>query len=413
MQWRRQARSPNFCYAPRVPTLPILTPDQAVARDAILRWLREKSAPFLTLGGYAGTGKTTLIAALRQNLAEEKDWGNKTVAFCSYTGKAASVLRRKLQELETLKTGDSCSTIHSLIYRPQLDPEGTVLGWGLAPTLAFNLIIVDEGSMLNQTIWRDLLGFRVPILVVGDHGQLPPIEGSFNLLDKPELRLETIVRQAAGNPIIELSARIRAGEQLPFGRLGEGVRRLATDDPDLFEAVDVVLGDTSGDSLCLCGRNRTRVRLNQRARQLLERETAAPEAGDRLICLRNNHAKAVYNGMIGTLQSVRTKGTHWLEGEVLFEELGAPYSGAFNVHQFLREKTLTQDEIRSLTIDDPDTKADLFDYGYALTVHKAQGSEARRVVVVAERMQAYDDLMWRRWLYTAVTRAREEVVLIG
>ncbi len=393
-------------------TLPNLTPDQHQALVTIVQWLTDNDRPYLTLGGYAGTGKTTLIAALRAELSTKEGWSNKTVAFCSYTGKAASVLRRRLQDFSALKPGDSCSTIHSLIYRPHTSGE-EVVGWQLSPNLAYNLIIVDEGSMVNQVIWRDLTSFRIPILVVGDHGQLPPIDGQFNLLEKPHIRLDQIVRQAADNPIIQLSADIREGIMPPVGTYGQGVRRISPDDPDLYEAVDDVLQGSATDTLCLCGRNKTRVRLNQRARQAREYESNLPVKGERVICLRNNHAKAIYNGMVGQVLGARPLGEHWLEAEIDFEELSSPFRGTLVRSQFLRETTLKPEEVRAATIDDPRQLYDLYDYGYALTVHKSQGSEARKVVVLAERMQAYDNLMWRRWLYTAVTRAREELVLIG
>src|SRR5690242_4768823 len=91
-----------------------LSQDQAAALRQIGAWYRQKSTPFLTLGGYAGTGKTTLIAYLRQALKDHDP--DASVGFCAYTGKATRVLQERLREQRVMVRGDSVSTIHSLIY---------------------------------------------------------------------------------------------------------------------------------------------------------------------------------------------------------------------------------------------------------------------------------------------------------
>jgi exodeoxyribonuclease-5 len=167
-----------------------LSPDQSEALKHIGQWYRGKTAPFLTLGGYAGTGKTTLIAYLRQALRQFDE--EARVAFCAYTGKASRVLDMRLKDQKVPRRGDSVSTIHSLIYNAESDKSGTVTSWKLKDKLEYDLIIVDEASMVDETIWLDLLSFQIPILAVGDHGQLPPINSRFNLMGNPQIRLERI-----------------------------------------------------------------------------------------------------------------------------------------------------------------------------------------------------------------------------
>src|ERR1700745_281442 len=97
-----------------------LSSDQSEALKQIGAWYRSKSSPFMTLGGYAGTGKTTLIAYLRKALRDYDD--SASVAFCAYTGKAARVLQERLRGLKVMRRGDSVSTIHSLIYTTEETP---------------------------------------------------------------------------------------------------------------------------------------------------------------------------------------------------------------------------------------------------------------------------------------------------
>jgi len=388
-----------------------LNSDQQTVLQAILLWLENRTTAYISVGGYAGTGKTTLIAYFRNELATQVKWKNVNVAFCSYTGKAASVLRTKLQDANAMRPNDSCSTIHSLIYRPVLDDVGQISSWERAITLNYGLIVIDEGSMINAVIWQDLLRFNIPILVVGDHGQLPPIEGGFNLMQKPDLRLERIVRQAEDNPIIALSKQVREGKPIPYGTHGS-VRKYSLQEYDSMDVFESLFTSKDDDYLCICGINRTRVGLNQKIRALKEFELPTPQRGDRVICLKNNHAKAIYNGMIGRLKEIAPE-DHWYNVEVDFDGMRLPYSGKILKYQFNQQKTVKADTLGLPPGLSERQFGDLFDFGYALTCHKAQGSEAQRVVVFEERMRMYDDEMWRRWLYTAVTRAREELYIFA
>ena len=136
----------------------------------------------LRIGGLAGTGKSTVIKHLAELLPR--------FAVCAYTGKAASVLRKK--------GIDRAQTIHSLIYKAYTDEKNQVR-FSLSPSLDCEWIIVDEASMVSEAIYRDLKWFGKPMVFVGDHGQLEPIGDKFNLMDDPDLRLETIHRNAGGD----------------------------------------------------------------------------------------------------------------------------------------------------------------------------------------------------------------------
>jgi exodeoxyribonuclease V len=390
-----------------------LSSEQQVVLDQILQWLHQKSDQTLTVGGYAGTGKTTLIAELRRALAGDPRFADSQVAFCCYTGKAASVVKQKLQEARAMSAGDTCGTLHSLVYTPRSDESGQIIGWERQQTLAADLIIIDEGSMVTAEIWNDITKFGKRIIVFGDHGQLPPIQGSFSLMASPMILLHTIVRQAEGNPIIALSKEIREGRTIPFGTYGIGVHKYSLQDYDALEYFESIVTSPADDYLCVCGYNKTRVRLNKRIRELRGFESPEPQRGDQVICLKNNRVKHIYNGMRGIISQIDTVDPDWYEVRIAMDDTGKTYQGLIARRQFNRDTTMKPEDEGSTRFEQGRQVGDLFDFGYCLTVHKAQGSEARRVVVFEERMPVYDDQMWRRWLYTAVTRAKEELVMFG
>ncbi len=385
-----------------------LSPDQQNVLKRVLLWYKveRKRKPYITLGGYAGTGKTTLIAILRQELAKiDKEL---KVGFASYTGKAARVLKTKLKDQKVILPKDSVSTIHALIYSPIVNEKEEIIGWERKEKIDCNLIIIDEASMVDGIIWTHLLSYRVPIIVVGDHGQLPPIKGNFNLMQEPELRLEEIHRQARQNPIIGLSIQAREHGLIRPGKYSSVVRKFAPEDLDRQETMGEMLMDFNTDTLILCGYNSTRRKLNNHIRSVLGFQSLIPESGDRVICLRNNHKKRIYNGMLGTLNYIKKKDQHWYEVEISMDGEDEKYEGLISVDQFNSELPMNFTAKRSQIM-----RGDLFDFGYALTVHKAQGSQAKKVILFEERFKQMTDDDWKRWLYTAVTRAEEELYIFS
>src|SRR4051794_3684655 len=260
--------------------MPVFTPHQDAALTAVARWLksasvqRDKSSVF-RLFGYAGTGKTTLA----KHIAEGA--GGK-VLFAAFTGKAACVMRSK--------GCPGASTIHSLIYKARDSGEETPSFdlWDEAPASKAALIVIDECSMVDAELGRDLMSFGVPLLVLGDPAQLPPIQGGgFFTEAEPDVMLTEVHRQARDNPIVRLSMDIRAGEYLEPGRYGDSeVVRKSDLDPERVLKADQVL----------VGRNNTRRAYNLRMRERRGFADALPMAGDKLVCLRNNRRKGLFNG---------------------------------------------------------------------------------------------------------------------
>jgi exodeoxyribonuclease-5 len=385
-----------------------LSPDQKQVLVAIIDWYKKRPSQFLTVGGYAGTGKTTLLAMFRRVLLKAQP--SVKIAFCAFTGKASRVLAATLAEHKVMSKLDKVSTIHSLIYAPEADSQGRVTNWYKRHSIEYDLIVVDEASMVDQSIWQDLLSYKIPILAVGDHGQLPPIGGSFNLMSEPELRLEKIHRQAEANPIIHLSMVARETGKIEVGAYGGGVRKLDRYDSATNAEVEEMLRQ---ENMVLSGYNFSRIELNKQMRLYRDYESQRPQLGDKLICLKNNWKKGIYNGMVGVITSItsvegKDGDVHWYRVELDIEDGEFLYEGKISAHQFNYPKTL--DEYGSLTYRQ---LGDLFDFGYALTVHKAQGSQAKSVLLFEERNKHMSDEDWRRWLYTGITRAQKRLTIVG
>src|SRR5262245_8337022 len=337
------------------------TPHQNEALKLVADWL--KSGPgtdggpqVFRLFGYAGTGKTTLA----RHIADEADG---EVKFAAFTGKAASVMR-----------GKGCrgaSTIHSLIYRARESGEEVPSFdlWDEAPASKAQLIIIDECSMVDSELGRDLLSFGVPVLVLGDPAQLPPVQGGgFFTEGEPDAMLTEVHRQAENDPIVRLSMDIRAGRRIEPGTYGltQVVRRAELDPQRVLDA----------DQL-LVGRNATRRAYNGRIRERRGLAEPLPVTGDKLVCLRNNRANRLFNGGLWEVNTSRLRRSTLTMQLVPDEDMGGE-----------EVKVKVRQECFAGGLEELDWKVrkrfDEFDYGYVLTVHKAQGSQWDDVVLFDE-----------------------------
>jgi len=396
----------------------VLSPDQKTCLDAMLTWWDDGYSSLLTLGGYAGTGKTTLISVLRDRLP------NVRIAFCAYTGKAASVLSTKLKSSRIMRADDYCGTVHALIYVPVLDKEKKIIGWEIKKdyTPPYDLIILDEASMINEELFYDLEGFGIPILAVGDHGQLPPIGGNLNLMKKPDLTLDKIHRQAENDPIIKLSLLARMEGYIPYGVYGKSVVKVRAKDKLISQFINHS-GDFS-ETAILCGFNKTRVKVNQRIRSHLNRIDGFPVKDERVLCLRNNKQAQdcpIFNGAQGTVEAVTDVGSH-LEMSINIDGERNKYYGPVAYTAFdqaspeLDHKRIKRTKVvrrgSEETFEIVHEVPDFFDFGYCLSVHKSQGSEWRRVMLIEQPCRYWAGEDWNRWLYTGVTRAIEQLLVV-
>ena len=371
------------------------SPGQDQALVAVNRWLKAGDRQVFRLFGYAGTGKTMLA----RHIAEDIDGD---VLFAAYTGKAAQVLRSR--------GARGASTIHSLIYRPRgeetVEDEETGKTQ-VSPTFSLNrqsplrnarLIIIDECSMVDEALGRDLLSFGTPVLVLGDPGQLPPVSGGgFFTEHEPDILLEEVHRQARDNPIVDLAQRVREGSELMHGDYGSTARVIAK----TAVTSELVLG---ADQV-LVGTNRTRRRYNQRLRELKGFDSLYPAAGDKLVCLRNDSAKGLLNGSLWQVTSAARTTRPFLNLLIRAEDEGIDrVSAKVKVLKVVfegGEEEVPWQERR---------RYDDFDFGYALTVHKAQGSQWDDLVLFDESFAFREHR--QRWLYTGITRAAERLTIV-
>lgn len=368
-----------------------LSEDQEAAIEAVLAWYRSGATPYMTLGGLAGTGKTTIIKKIVELLVD--------VSVCAFTGKAAYVLRTK---------GVPATTIHKLIYLPYeiclrsgldvLDCKMCLVDgksrckdveteFRLAPELATPLIIVDEASMVSTPLFVDLCSFGIPILFVGDHGQLEPVGDNPQLMRAPNIRLEKIHRQAESSPILRFAHAVRLGA--PPVTMGPEARVIYTPTaPRDLERFDMVLA----------GKNDTRVALNKRLRRGLGFEDPRPQVSERVICLRNDDKRNIFNGLLATVKSFQESQDGDGMRMSVEDDLGQLYPDLpVAIEQFNCPQTLTKIPRRKT----------LWDFGYCLTVHKSQGSEWGRVCVCE---WVHPEASAERWRYTAATRAVDELL---
>ena len=360
------------------------SPQQDAALKAVSAWLKAGDRPVFRLFGYAGTGKTTLAKQIAEDAPGE-------VAFGAYTGKAALVLKSKGCR--------GASTIHAMIYRTQGDEEDETPSFVLNKKSAANdadLIIIDECSMVDEDLGRDLLSFNKPVLVLGDTAQLPPVKGGGFFTDaEPDVMLTEVHRQAADNPIIRMSMVVREGGRLALGRYGESrvIRRAEIEAPQVMQCDQVLVGI-----------NRTRRAYNGRMRALLGRSGDKPELGEKLVCLRNDKKKGLLNGGTWIVTAVHADRGAKFSFSVRPEEEGRRKPVRVGVLPAFFEGR--DDEIPYLQKRD----SDQFDFGYALTVHKAQGSQWDDVVLFDESFAFREHST--RWLYTGITRAAETVTVV-
>jgi exodeoxyribonuclease-5 len=380
------------------------SPQQSHALTEVGQWLKNGPQVF-KLFGYAGTGKTTLA----KHLAGLQDG---EVLFGAYTGKAASVLSRK---------GCPASTLHSLLYRlnpmdekklKELQQQLTLPGIDMGkvkeeikkasqPTFGMNeqsplkyadLLIVDEVSMVNDQLGTDLLSFGKKVLVLGDPGQLPPVEGTgFFTKDEPDFVLTEIHRQAAGSPVINMATQARQGRRLTVGYYGDS-KVVARDKliPEDMLAADQIL----------TGLNKTRKNLLAWWRDR-HNWNGLPQVGEKIICLRNNHQQGLLNGTQWTVRECEDKGTHLRLGILPDDEVEDDIKYVDAHHFDVDLSTYMPWQRRALNE---------FDYGYAITCHKAQGSQWPHVFVKNESYAFREDSA--RWLYTALTRAENCVTVV-
>lgn len=385
-----------------------LTDEQTAVVCDIMEWFENDRhrKQILTVAGYAGVGKSTVVKAAIESL----DLDPTRVGYVTFTGKAALVLQMK---------GNKAQTIHSLIYEPILVSfthpvtklKGTrVAGFKKREALTeFDLLVLDEVSMVSLKLLDDIRSFRVPMLALGDPAQLPPVMGVDNkLLTKPDAFLRQVHRQAADNPILWASMRIREGRGVPYGRHGENLIVVPRNQVTIEQKVwaDQVI----------CCTHRERKTINAEMRKYLGYE-GLPKEGEKLICLKNNWDEVAFSRDMsiplvnGLMVKVLRDVSHDLDvhdaSRMVY--LNLAMLGDPDAQYLSLESNL--DYFEPIPGYEPATDGmhNAFDYGYAITCHKSQGSEWDNVVYLHDGFG--DWVQQRQLLYTGCTRAAKNLIL--
>lgn len=377
-----------------------LTKEQDKAISTFRDWFNNNKRGYFSLLGCAGTGKSSLIPYLIDSLKLK----SHQVAVCSYTGKAALVLKRKgISEAKT---------IHQTIYDVKVlkvpPPENVKVIFSRKTSLRpVKLIIVDEASMIDEEIHNDLMGFNIPILYIGDPFQLPPINGNWNVMQHCDFQLTEILRQAKESPIIQIADLVRNQKNIDYQN-GDFFSKIHLDDFDksMFTEYNQIA----------VGTNSQRETINKVYREEVLNITANyPRENEKLVVLKNNYYHGLYNGQClilggnNSIRKIKGRDYHNLEyiDEMEYNDVVLSIqSDGFRMAPFAFD--VPQKEYSK-----HNAEVVFADYGYALTVHKMQGSQWDSVLIFDGGFGVWDKELRSRWLYTAVTRAKEKLLIVG
>jgi len=395
-----------------------LSADQEVAQETILDLLRNPVGSDIVLVGAAGCGKTTLMRSTIQIVEEEL---GRACTLLAPTGKAAF----RLSEV----TGRACSTVHKALYpRVSRDkatgelhfhsPQG-VCGPG-------QLAVIDEASMVGPKLYNDIhqsLPARAQVLYVGDKEQLMPVDPKAKpgsptwgpSMEEPDAELTKVHRQQDGNPILAYATAIREG----WGNDWSQTYEHDSDQLQVYRGYQSAMKWTLDqykaglDATVLTYTNRMRHKLNRDIRQGLGLYREGPVVpGDRLLVRVNNHDLQLMNGEVVTVEAVEHAVSDICANAVVVHtERGSfllnldYFNGSKNHYIEWKQKRAKRDPVWVHC-----------DHGFALTIHASQGSEWERVCVVVDgavlRRTRESPDEGRRMIYTAVTRARDQLAMV-
>ena len=336
--------------------------DQEEAWRKFLKWVNTEKSQEFRLGGLAGTGKTTLIKSMRAQMG--------SCEVITPTAKAADVLNKK---------GVPAKTSHSLLCNFEhetTDDKGRLVPVFSDKRVKRDFLIVDEASMITSDMRSKILRCAKRVVWVGDYGQLPPVE--------PDGRGGCVVDEAMLDAKLTMQHRhsdaLRIVEFANFLRDGNDPKKWTRNSDQVcvnpegingLQIVEYIISETLWPVICYT--NAFIKSFNDCVRRIQNFGTGI-QPGLKIVCCRNNFIYDICNGEMFTVESVA--------GDRVRTECGKSFPVSFNSKD--RSSVYVQD-------------------GYAVTCHKAQGSEWPRIAVIEDKKTS------PKWRYTAATRAQSFV----
>ena len=376
-------------------------------------WHSADSKQTFEITGPGGSGKSFIVSALIERLGLK----NENVLYMTYMGKAAMVLARHGLPAKTIH-----ATIYDYVERPVRDEDGKFVRYSNGKvklkgsfelkdhiSKKIKLLVIDECSMVPEKMAEDILSFGIPIIVLGDLNQLPPVFGDSYFLKKPDVVLTKIMRQAEGDPIIWLSQEVLAGRDLKYGVYGNSSVIRKSDLTDFHFRTADMIGT---------GTNRLRYNINNYCRETIKgiRNLEYPHIGEKVICRKNNWGRQIddgifmVNGMTGFVDNIYRDSYNGKTMKMdfrpdftkkIFKNIEFDYKHMYSIPG--NEENEVQNKFSYLY--------DKFEYSYANTIYALQGSEFPFFLYLHEDyMRDKEDR--KRLMYTAISRARKSVTVV-